>query len=403
MKILVVGGAGYLGSHVARECRRAGAEPVILDNFSTGSREAVDGIEQIDGSLLDPRVLRSTFQNDDYDAVVHLAGGASVPRAFDALSRHYQGEIAGTLNLVQAMVEGGVSRLVFGSSVRVYGEPVEVPIDESVPTGPADPVGQGKLCAERLIAEVSRGEPIRFAALRFFTVAGADVAGDLGDSRQTDDHLIPAIFQAGLGRQPSLTIHGNDYDTPDASCIRDFVHVSDCARACLLALESIDDRPNEIYNIGSGEGYSALEVIEEAQKLLPNPLQVKVAERRRWEPAALVASIEKARSYLGWEPEHSELTEILESAWAWHRRHPHGFAAMAPSMADRESVSPELFGDIATRLGLVTPSDVVRALERQQHEMEEGLQHKLIGMHMLEMGLLSTSDLIEILKFYEEK
>ncbi len=403
MRVLVVGGAGYLGSHVVRECRRQGLEPVVFDSLTAGHRASVEGTEQILGSVLEPRTVRSAFESFALDGVVQLAGTASSTAAMADLARHYQCEVGGTLNVIQAMLDAKVRHLIYASSVQVYGEPDEVPISEEVPAEAKSPIGLAKLWAERLIAEVAASQPIQYTVLRFFNIGGADAAGGIGEAHRTETHLIPRLFLSALGREHRFTLHGADYDTPDGSCIRDFVHVSDCARAVIRALARNGERGNQTYNIGSGEGYSVLEVVAEAQKLARLPIAVTRGPRRPWEPAALVASIDKARALLDWEPESSSLATILETSWEWHRRHPNGYEAATHELAAEESETAELFGDIAVRLGFVTSFDVVRALERQKREMEEGNQHKLIGMHMLEMGLLSTSQLIEILKYYEKK
>jgi UDP-glucose 4-epimerase len=403
MKVLVVGGAGYIGSHAVRECRRSGIEPVVFDNFSTGNAPAIDGIETIEGDLLDPRTLRSAFENDRFDAVFHFAASCSVPESVAKPALYYHNNVAGTLNLVHAMLEARVGRLVFSSTAAVYGDPEEVPIPETHRTRPVNPYGASKLFVERMLADISERHPLRYIALRYFNAAGADLSGDIGEDHADEGHLIPLIFQTALGRRPHFRVYGTDYETPDGTCIRDFVHVTDIAKAHLQALDIIDEQPNQAINLGSSTGYSVREVIEEARRVVGLDIAVEDAERRPGDPPVLVASNERARAVLDWEPQLSELPMILETAWRWHRGHPNGYAGRGGGFAARDSRSTELFGDIAVRLGHVTDEDVARALERQKEEMEIGHAHKLIGMHMLEMGLLSTSQLIEILKYYENR
>jgi len=402
MRVLVVGGAGYIGSHAVRECRRAGLEPVVFDNLSTGNRESVEGVELIEGDLLDPRALRSTFENDAFDAVFHFAASASVPESVPKPALYYHNNVAGSLNLVHAMLEAGVERLIFSSTAATYGDPVEVPIPETHPTRPVNPYGASKLLVERMLTDISEKHPLRYIALRYFNAAGADLSGDIGEFHREESHLIPLVFHTALGKRELFKIFGNDYETPDGSCIRDFVHVTDIARAHLLALEILDEHPNQAINLGSSTGYSVREVIDESRRIVGDlPIRVEEAPRREGDPPVLVASNTRAREVLGWEPQLSELTTILETAWRWHHRHPDGYGMSAPASAERES--SERFGDLAVRLGHVTEEDVERALERQQRESEDGRSHKLIGMHMLELGLLSTSQLIEILKKYESR
>ncbi|MCI0650943.1 MAG: UDP-glucose 4-epimerase GalE [Planctomycetes bacterium] len=401
MKVLIAGGGGYLGSHAVRECRRHGIEPVVFDSFVGGYPEAVSGVEQVHGNLLDPRTIRAVFDQYEIDAVIHAAGGGDCVECENATARFYRNEIGGTLNLVHAMLDAGVVRLVFASACNVYGAPREIPIEEAHPAEPRDPLGKAKLRVEEMLAEIAATQPLRHAVLRLFNLAGADPAGDLGEAHRTERHLIPSLFQAALGRRVPFELQGTDYETPDGTCIRDYVHVSDGARACLRALGAVDALPGETFNIASGEGFSVREVIDEAQRLCPFSIPIVEAERRPRQPPALVASIDKARTLLEWEPISSDLVTILRSAWNWHRRFPDGFHAVRGGKDSADAATSALFGDVAIRLGFVTEADVARALERQARELEDGNQHKLIGMHMLEMGLLSTSQLIEILKYYE--
>lgn len=402
-RVLLVGGGGYIGSHTARECRRAGIEPVIFDNYSTGNPESVDGFEEIRGDLLEPRSIRSAFEHFQFDAVFHFAALSEVGESTNNPAAYYRNNVAGTLNLLQAMIDSGVSRLIFSSTAAVYGDPIEIPIPENHATQPVNPYGRSKLMVEQILADIAACHDVRYMSLRYFNAAGADAVGDIGEDHRDESHLVPRLLLTALGRCDEFAVFGSDYDTPDGTCIRDFIHVTDIARAHILALQNLDEWPNEVVNLGSSEGYSVREVVEEAQAVADLPIRIREAERREGDPAVLVASNDKARAVLGWRPECSELRTILATAWNWHKRHPGGFRARRSDHAEPTSKSTELFGDIAVRLGYASDEDVARALERQAEELERGNEHKLLGMHMLEMGFLSTSELIEILRVYEQR
>ncbi|MGE3163735.1 MAG: UDP-glucose 4-epimerase GalE [Planctomycetota bacterium] len=401
MKVLVVGGAGYVGSHAVRECVRRGVEVVVFDNYTTGNPQSVHGVERVSGDLMDPRSIRSVFENFRFDAVFHFASLSSAVESVREPALYYRNNVGGTLNLLHTMLDCRVQRLIYSSTAAVYGLPHQIPIHEDHPTEPTHPYGRSKALVESMLREVAATTNLRFASLRYFNAAGADPTGEIGEDHPRESHLIPSIFRAALTEGARVQIFGTDYDTPDGTCIRDFVHVSDIADAHLLALEHLDTHPNQVYNLGSAEGYSVREVIDEAQSLLDRPLRIVEAERRTGDPPVLVATNDKASRILRWQPRRSDLRTILETAWNWHRRHPRGYGAAAPqSEAGRNA---ELFGDLAVRLEFVSEEDVQRALARQLAERDVGNQHKLIGMHMLEMGLLSTSQLIELLKYYEER
>lgn len=404
MRILIVGGAGYIGSHTVRECRRAGHDPVVFDNLSHGNAAAVEGVEVIEGDLHDARAVRSAFENYRFDAVFHFAAFTSVPESVAKPALYYHNNVAGSLNLISAVIEAGIERFVFSSTAATYGDPLEVPIPESHPTQPVNPYGRSKLLVESMLSEISKKHPLRYIALRYFNAAGADLAGDIGeDHGDRESHLIPLLLLNALGRRPEFKIFGTDYDTPDGTCIRDFVHVTDLARAHLLALDKMDQHPNQAFNLGASEGFSVRQVVDEVARVAGReyPLTVVETDRRPGDPAVLVASNHRARELLGWTPQFSDLRTIVESAWAWHRSHPSGYGSRPSRQATDEK--SERFGAIATRLGFVDQDDVQRALQRQTQESENGHRDKLIGLHMLEMGLLSTSQLIEILREYEEE
>lgn len=402
MKVLVVGGAGYIGSHAVRECLQRGIEPVVFDNLSTGNAPSVEGIDLIQGDLHSARDLKSTFESKKFDAVFHFAASCSVPESMQNPALYFHNNVAGTLNLVEAMLAAGVHKLIFSSTAAVYGDPQETPIPEDHPKSPVNPYGESKLLVEKILSAIAEKHPLRYVALRYFNAAGADPAGGIGEAHEQESHLIPLIFQTALGIRSTFKIFGTDYETPDGTCIRDFVHVTDIARAHLLALEKIDQLPRSAYNLGSSDGYSVQEVIDEAMTLSGISIPVIEEGRREGDPPVLVASNDLARTELGWSPEHSELTDILETAWKWHSANPHGYGGISGGAPGARESSTELFGDVAVRLGLVSKEDVERALEKQRKEAATGADHKMIGMHMLEMGILSTSQLIEILQHYEQ-
>lgn len=414
VRVLVVGGAGYVGSHAVRECRRAGLTPTVFDNYLTGHPEAVGSVERISGDLLDPRSVRAAFQTHTFGAVLHFGTLSSVHESYQNPLAYYRNNVGGTLNLLHTMLDCGVQRLVLSSTAAVYGAPHEIPIPEHHDCEPISPYGRAALVVERLLEDIAPCHGLRHIALRFFNAAGADRDGGIGEDARHEQHLIPQVLRVALGRQEAVQIYGTDYDTPDGTCIRDFVHVSDVARAHVQALLKVDELAGEVFNLGTSEGYSVREVIDEARSLLDRTIAVEERARRPGDPPVLVASSEKARALLDWRPEHGDLPSILKSAWDWHRLHPRGYqsphardakggtARGARSGAQVSRENQPLFGALAVKLGYATEAGVEAALERQSHDESLGRPRKLIGMHMLEMGLLSTSQLIEILKHYEE-
>ncbi len=324
MKILLTGGAGYVGSHAARESLRAGHEPMVFDSYVTGHPKSVDGLVQIEGDLRDLSSIRSVFEKFRFDAVLHCGTLNTVQKSVEDPPAH-DDSIAGTLNLLRVMREARVERLIFSSTAAVYGNPDEVPIPESHRTDPVDPHGRSMLRIEQMLGEIAKQTKLRYIALRHFNVAGADPWGDIGEDHPGESHLIPRLLLTALKRFECFEIFGTDYDTRDGTCVRDFVHVTDIARAQILALEALERCPNETFNLGSETGYSVRQVVDEVQRLIGTTLPVILTERRAGDPAALVASNQKARTMLGWELEYSDLSTILETAWNWHERHPLGY------------------------------------------------------------------------------
>ncbi|MGB1661910.1 MAG: UDP-glucose 4-epimerase GalE [Planctomycetota bacterium] len=398
MKLLIVGGAGYIGSHCVLESLRAGHEVVVLDDLRTGHREAIGDVDLVEGSLHQPNVLRSVFETHQIDAVFNLAASCSVPESVHNPGLYYHNNLAGTLNLAAAMVEAGVTRLVHSSTAAVYGDPDEVPIPENHRMQPVNPYGDSKRLVECTLTEMSKAHDLKHVCLRYFNAAGADASGLIGEDHADESHLIPILLQCALGHRSHFTIFGSDWETRDGSCIRDFVHVTDIARAHLMALERIDDLAGESINLGSSHGASVREVVDIAKRVTGCEFEVREEGRRDGDPAVLLASNEKASTLLGWTPDNSDLDFIMETAWRWHRTHPSGYGSDFRQIPGQKS----RFGELAVKLGFVTEQDIDRVLIEQDKIRSEGRGHKMMGLCMVEMGLISTTQLVEILRHYDD-
>jgi len=320
MDILVCGGAGYIGSHMAQWLAEHDHRVTVLDNLSTGHREAVRWGELVEADLLDPAALERAFAGRRYDAVMHFCArslvGESVRQPYD----YYANNVAGTLNLLEAMRRHGVERLVFSSTAAVFGNPVADLIDESHPKVPINPYGASKLMVERILADAAHAHGLRSVALRYFNAAGALPEHGIGEAHACETHLIPNVLRAALGTGPALQVFGDDYPTPDGTCVRDYVHVQDLARAHALALDYLDTHPGtHAFNLGNGRGFSVRQVIATASAVAGTGIPFERAARRPGDPATLVASSRRAREELGWHPQWTELAPIVESAWRWHR------------------------------------------------------------------------------------
>ncbi len=321
MKVLVTGGAGYVGAHTVKELERKGYSVLVYDNFSRGHRWAVKGKQLVQGDLADEERLRQCFSSHKVDAVVHFAAFAYVGESMDDPRMYYENNVKNSLNLLRAMLEHEVRFLILSSTCAVYGFPKEVPITEDHPLEPVNTYGMTKLIVERILADYRRAYGLNFVNLRYFNAAGADPEGELGEDHEPETHLIPRTLQTALGQQDHLEIYGTDYPTKDGTCIRDYIHVSDLALAHWLALEwATKNEASGIFNLGTERGYSVNEVIEEARRVTGRKISTKICERRQGDPPVLISSSEKARRELGWEPRFSSLTSILETAWAWHRK-----------------------------------------------------------------------------------
>ncbi|HYH00573.1 MAG TPA: UDP-glucose 4-epimerase GalE [Terriglobales bacterium] len=326
MRVLVTGGAGYIGSVVSAELLRANHEVVVYDNLSHGYRRAVaNGADFVEGDIADSAKLDEVLSSRGIEAVMHFAALIEAGESMQVPERYFRNNTASTLTLLEAMLRRGVKRFVFSSTAALYGEPEQIPIRETDTLKPTNAYGESKLLVEHMLAWFHRIHKLRYASLRYFNAAGA--AGELGEAHNPESHLIPLILQVAQGKRDAISIYGTDYHTNDGTCIRDYIHVIDLAAAHVLALEALDRSGQLIYNLGNGRGFSVREVIETARKVTGHAIPAIETPRRPGDPAVLVASSENIRRELGWIPQHADLETIIRTAWEWQRRHPHGYAA----------------------------------------------------------------------------
>ncbi len=323
--ILVVGGAGFIGSHMVRALHQAGEDVLVLDNLEKGHLAALRGAPLVKADLRDRGALDQVFSDHDIEAVLHFAAYIEVGESVQNPARYYENNVLGSLNLAQAAVTAGVKQFVFSSTAAVYGEPVEVPIPEGHPKKPTNPYGNTKLAVERMLRDFDPAYGLKSVCLRYFNAAGSDPDGTIGEDHRPETHLIPRILLHLLG-QGDFKVFGNDYDTPDGTCVRDYVHVVDLATAHLLALRYLrDGGRSSVFNLGNGQGHSVNQVLEAVRIVTGLPLHPQVVPRRPGDPARLVASSDRARSVLGWEPQFSGLETMIAHAWAWTSQHPNGY------------------------------------------------------------------------------
>jgi UDP-glucose 4-epimerase len=323
MNILVTGGAGYIGSVVAERLLEFGHRSVIYDNLSDGHRDAVPcGATLTVGELDDVHLLADCLRANKVDAVIHMAASALVGESMTNPSKYFRNNVVAGINLLDTMLACGVSQIVFSSSCAVYGEPERSPITEDLPKRPTNPYGETKLAFENVLHWYDVAHRLRYASLRYFNAAGATAS--CGEHHSPETHLIPNILNCALGLTPHVEVFGDDYATPDGSCIRDYVHVRDLADAHILALGALE-KESCIYNLGSGKGYSVLEVLTAARDVTGRAIGIRLTQRRPGDPAVLIASPDRIQRELGWKPEHTTINSILESAWGWHLAHPHGY------------------------------------------------------------------------------
>lgn len=329
MKIVVLGGAGYIGSHTVYELVDAGNDVVIIDNLETGHIEAVHPKAKFyQGDLRDRGFVDSVFDAEkDIDAVIHFAANSLVGESMTNPLKYYDNNLCGTKVLLESMVAHGLDKIVFSSTAATYGEPEKIPIEETDRTEPTNTYGETKLSMEKMFKWTGLAHGLRFVSLRYFNACGAHVSGGIGEAHNPESHLIPLILQVPLKKREAISIFGDDYDTKDGTCVRDYIHVTDLAQAHILAVKYLmEGGKSDIFNLGNGIGFTVKEVIETARKVTGDPIKAVVSPRRAGDPARLIASSEKAKKILGWKPEHADLEEIIATAWNWHKNHPNGYA-----------------------------------------------------------------------------
>lgn len=327
MAILVLGGAGYIGSHTVYELIDKGEEVVIADSLQTGHIEAVHPKAKFyKGDIRDKSFLDALFGNEKIDSVIHFAANSLVGESMTDPLKYYDNNLYGTMVLLESMVKNRVNKIVFSSTAATYGEPESIPIKECDRKEPTNTYGETKLAMEKMMKWVSNAHDLKFVSLRYFNACGAHSSGEIGEDHNPETHLIPLILQVPNGQREHIGIFGDDYETPDGTCIRDYIHVTDLADAHILAVEYLQKgNESDIFNLGNGIGFSVKEVVETARKVTGHPIPAVISPRRAGDPAQLIASSEKAKKILGWNPQHEDLNEIIASAWKWHQKHPDGF------------------------------------------------------------------------------
>lgn len=325
--IMVAGGAGYIGSHVVEALIEEGFSPVIYDNLSTGHIESVpEGVPFVEGDIHDTALAERVMREHGIDGVIHFAASSLVGESMTDPAKYYRNNVEGSLCLLEAMRSAGVNKVVFSSTAAVYGEPDEVPIKENSRLQPTNVYGRSKLMIEQMLADYDMAYGMRYAALRYFNAAGASLARDIGEDHTTETHLIPLVLKTAQGVRDKISVYGTDYPTKDGTCIRDYIHVCDLAKAHVLALKHLlGGGMCRIYNLGSEHGFSVREIIDYAKKVTETDFAAIEEARRAGDPAVLIASSERIREELGWIPVHSSVEEIIRTAWKWHKNHPYGY------------------------------------------------------------------------------
>ena len=325
MRVLVCGGAGYIGSNRTAMLAAAGFEPVVFDNLSKGHKSAVGDFEFIKGDLADYNLLVQTLQKYKIEAVMHFAAFIEVGESVLEPLKYYHNNVSNTQNLLSAMETAGVEKFVFSSTAAVYGIPTNVPITEDAPKQPINPYGETKLAVEKMCHYQSQTGKLRYATLRYFNACGAGTQSGLGEDHRPESHLIPRVIQAAMGKCNEIKIYGTNYPTPDGTCIRDYIHIDDLCRAHLLTLDKLQSQSELIYNLGNGNGYSVRQVIEAVKCVSGKNFNVTEAERRDGDAPVLTSDASKAKKELGWKPELPELETMVETAWKWHNKFPNGY------------------------------------------------------------------------------
>ena len=325
MNVLVVGGAGYIGSHMVRLLDRQGHRVVVLDNLSTGWRQLVTAGELIVGEMSDRQLVQQILSDHQIDAVMHFAACALVGESVVDPAKYYQNNVVATVELLEAMRKTNVKRIVFSSTCATYGIPETIPISELEKQAPVNPYGFTKLVIEKALSDYAAAYGFGYAALRYFNAAGASPSGDIGEYHTPETHLIPIVLQAALGLRESVTVFGDDWPTKDKTCVRDYIHVDDLGEAHLAAMERIQPGEGIQINLGIGRGFSVREVIEACREITGCEIRERVGPRRAGDPPELIADSSKAKAVLGWEPKYVDVNPIIETAWNWHRAHPSGY------------------------------------------------------------------------------
>lgn len=316
--ILIIGGAGYIGSHMVKLLEQLGCSVTTLDNLSSGYRDVVLYGDFIHGDIADRQLLDQLFRSKRFDAVMHFASFIQVGESVQHPAKYYQNNVVNTLNLLNAMQAFGVNNFIFSSTAATFGEPQYTPIDEQHPQQPINPYGRSKLMVEQALADYDKAYGLKSVCLRYFNAAGADPEGQLGERHEPETHLIPLVLQAASGRRPHINVFGRDYNTPDGTCIRDYIHIADLCEAHWLAVQSLmNGGQSQAYNLGNGNGFSVQEVIDTARRVTGRNIKIVDGPRRAGDPARLVADARQARERLGWKPQYADLATIIEHAWQW--------------------------------------------------------------------------------------
>lgn len=327
MSVLVLGGAGYIGSHATYKLIENGYEVVVVDNLQTGHRFAVcEKAKFYKGDIRDIHFLREVFSSEKIDGVIHFAANSLVGESMTNPIKYFNNNVYGTEVLLSAMNEFNINYIVFSSTAATYGEPKEIPITEETETNPTNPYGESKLMMEKMMKWCDKAYGIKYAALRYFNVAGAKETGKIGEDHNPETHLIPLVLQVPLGKREAITIYGEDYDTEDGTCIRDYIHVEDLVDAHILALQYlIKNNTSNVFNLGSNNGFSVKEIIDVARKVTGHEIPAVIGERRAGDPSKLVASSKKSKEILGWSPTKTSVEKIIEDAWNWHKNNKNGY------------------------------------------------------------------------------
>ena len=327
MTIAVLGGAGYIGSHAVDQLIKKKYDVIVIDNLQTGHKEAIhEKARFYKGDIRDKAFLSTVFDKESIEGILHFAANSLVGESMEEPLKYFNNNVYGTQVVLEAMQQHNIKNIVFSSSAATYGEPKEIPIDETAETTPENPYGETKLMMEKMLKWCDKAYGMKYVALRYFNVAGAKLDGSIGEDHKPESHLIPLILQTALGQREKISIFGDDYNTPDGTCIRDYVHVVDLIEAHILALEYLKaGNESNTFNLGSSTGFSVMEMVETARQVTSKDISASIEARRAGDPSTLIASSEKAKEILGWNPQHTDIEDIIASAWNWHVHHPSGY------------------------------------------------------------------------------